>query len=300
MIGFIKKYWDIIGGASAGLLLTIVAEFELEWVQLCYSVIILMFACIAVFRSIKQTIEKNRESRKRNVIDSMVDSQKAVKAIKMAQDPTKEGEKVGKLVIDIWRFIKKHMHNIKEFFSKFKGYITTVALGILTAVEAYGGYINSIFGGKFTINEVEVLPMVTLACTVVVGILSNGYTKDQKEKIKALFSKATTNELVVEGIKKSIKDSNTKLSQLNKQLTAKEHELANFSKELETAQNNLQAKKEMYAMTPQLASAEDVNTAASAVTECEVKISNTQCEIDDVKAKIDEVTAHLTALKSKL
>lgn len=296
----LKKYWDIIGGIASGLLLTLLAEFELERVQLIYSIIILILVSIGIFRIIKQAIDKQREKRKHTVIDSMVDSQKSIKAIRLAQEPTKDGEKMGELLIKLWEVKRTIMNKVKEFFDKFKGYILTILLAVLTVIEMCSGVINSLCGGVLTVNGIEILPLITLGCTTIVGIISNGYTSEQQEKIKALFSKSTTNELVAVEIKKTIKEKSTQLSQFNKLLSTKEHELANIESELETLKNTLQAKREMCNMTPKLATLEDVQLANNAVVSCEAKVSAKKKEIEETKTSIKNLTTTIDALKSQL
>jgi hypothetical protein len=56
----------------------------------------------------------------------------------------------------------------------------------------------------------------------------------------------------------------------------------------------------MYGMTPQLATAEDVNIAANAVKECESKISNKEAELADARINVSNLEATINALKSKL
>lgn len=195
---------------------------------------------------------------------------------------------------------KKTMERIKTFFSKFKGYLLTISLAILTMAEMCGGYINSLCGGVLAIKGVPVLPLVTLVAATVVGIISNGYSKDQKEKIKALFSKSTTAELVLEEIKKTIKEKTAQLKQFNQALTTQEHELGNLETELATLTNTRQAKEEMFAMTPQLASAEDVQLAKNAVVDCQAKIEDKKAEIAKTNEMIKNLTTTINALKSQL
>lgn len=301
-MGFIRKYWDIISGAAVGLILAYIAKFDLEQVQLIYSIVILILVCIGVFRIVKQAIEKqmNTKNRKHTVIDSMLDGQKSIKAISLAQSPTKEGEKIGEFIISLFKGIKEMLEKFKTFFNKFKGYMLTVALAILTAIEMCGGFINSLFGGALTINGIAILPLVTLVCTAVVGALSNGYTKEQAEKIKALFSKSNTNELVLAEIKKTIKEKTAQLAQFNKVLTTQEHELAIVESELETLRNTLQAKREMCAMIPQLATNEDVQLAHNAVADCQTRCENKKRDINSTKETIETLTKTINALKSQL
>lgn len=300
----IKKYWDILGGTLTGVLLAFVAKFELTRVQLYYSIIILILVSIGVFKIIKQAIEnqlkKKPRDRKHNVIDDMVDAQKPVKAISLATQPLREGEKLGKLLLITMRGIKRAMKKLKELFDKFKGYILTIALGVLTVIEMCGGFINDLMGDALTINNVEILPIITLGCTIIVGLVSNGYTKDQRDKIKTLFQKSTTNELVLAEIKKSIKENDAKLKEFNKILIAKETELATLDAQLEGAKNTHEAKNEMFKMVPQLATAEDVQLASNEVVTIEAKIVEKKQEIENTQKSISNLTTTINALKNQL
>lgn len=300
----VKKHWDLVCGFIVGLALSFTDHFGGEKVRLYSSVIILILACMGLFRFIRQAIDKEMKKRKdkreSNLLDVIVDNQLAVKAIGFAQDPTKEVEQVGKLFMKLWEVNKKIMKKIKELFSKYKGYMLTIALGVLTLVEQYGGYINEMMGGKLVIKGVEVIPLITLIASIVVGILSNGYTKDQMTKIKALFSKSSTSELVTAEIRKSIKENTAKYAQLHKTLATKETELENLQSEYESLGNTYNAKKEMYNMTPQLATDEDVQLAFNAWTECEAKINSKAAEITEIDVTMDNLSTTISALKSQL
>ena len=295
----VKKYWDIIGGFIAGFILALMARFELARVQLFYSIIILVLVSIGVLRMVKQAIETHKD-RKHSLIDNIVDGQGAVKAVRIAQEPMREGEKIGKILIEILEGIKNIMKKIKAFLDKFKGFVLTVALMILAVLEMCGGFINDWCGGVFTINGIEVLPVVALVSTAVVGIISDGYTKEQRDKIKALFSKSSTNELVKAEIKRTISDKNTELANAKKDLAKKQTELGNLQAELERNKNTHAAKKEMYGMVPQLATADDVQTAANDVVNTEAAIANKTAEIDKVTAQIDTLETTINALKNQL
>ena len=234
----IKKYWDIICGTIMGVIMIILSHWEAYNIQLCYSIVLLILSNIAVFRLIKQSIEKKAKKREYNIIDSMVDNLKPIKAIKIAQNP-KYGEVFIKLILG---GLNKTMKKIKEFFDKYKGYMLTIALGALTLVESYGGFINELAGGILVVKGVAVIPVVTLALTVVVGLLSNGFTKEQMEKIKELLATlkpVATNKLVVTDIKKTIKEDKFKLKELNKVKSSCKAELDNLEDELEVRKNTL-------------------------------------------------------------
>jgi hypothetical protein len=300
----VKKYWDLVSGFIVGMALSFMAHSDSDKVRLIYSIIILLLACMGLFRFIRQALErgkkKREEARDRNLLDGMVDAQIAVRVINLAQEPTKEGEKYGRLFISLWEDTKDIMKKFKVYFDKYKGYLLTIVLGLLTAIETCGGYINQLCGGVLMVGNIAVVPLVTLILTIVVGILSNGFTKEQYEKVKALFSKASTKELVFIEIKKSLKETTEKHKQYNKILATKEVELANLQSELESLMNTYNAKKEMYVMIPQLATEEDVHLAANAVSECKVKISAKEAEIEDTKATITNLATTIGALKSQL
>lgn len=299
----VKKYWDLLSGLIVGLALSIMAHSDSETVHWIYSVILMLLACVGLFRLIRQTIEgglKAKKGREHTPIDNMVDNLIVVKAIGLAQEPTKEGEKYGKKIIVLWEATKPIMKKLIEIFDKYKGYILTVLLGILTMVENYGGYINQLCGGALTINGVKVLPIVTLVCTMVVGILSNGYTKEQMETIKATLKRSTIDELVNADIKKSLKENTAKYAQYAKIHATKETELVGLNNELQSLNNTYNAKVKMFNMTPQLASKDDVQFAANAVFECEQKIANKKAEIVDVNNTMEALKTNINALKSQL
>lgn len=304
MINLIKKYWDIIGGILTGLTLSILAGFKLERIQLIYSIIILILVSIGMFKIIKQAIEKQQEKRikkrEHNLIDNMVDSQKSMKAIRLAQNPIKEGEKVGKLIIDIMKGLEKVMNKVRVLFDKFKGYLLTIALTILTIVELCGGFLTDTFGEKLVVNGVELIPLITLGAAVIVGCISNGFTKEQREKIRALFARSTTDELVLKEIKKTIKEDEAKLKEFNKILWQQETTLEALETELNTLKETWNAKKEMFKMVPQLATDADVQLAANNVIVKESEIKNKKVEVARTQENIKVLTTKLNALKTQL
>lgn len=201
----LKKYWDIFGGLVIGILMSVFSEFRLDKIQLCYSIIILVLLCIGFFRMIRQAVNDAKE--RHTVIDVVIDGQTSVKAVRMALNPTKDGEVLGEMTIKLWEGLKRIMKKIKELLDKFKGIILAIALGALTIVEGYGGYINELCDGVLCVNGIEVLPIVTFVASLVVGIISNTLTKEQKAKINALI-KSGTAELVE--VKSETKKTETK------------------------------------------------------------------------------------------
>ena len=281
-----------------GIALCVIAHIRLERVQLFYSIIILFLCSIGLFRTIRQAVEANK--REPNIIDNVVDNQIAIKAVRIAENPTKEGEKIGKIFIDIMEVTKSIMKKLKELFDKYKGYLLTIALAVLSVIEDYGGFINQICGGKFVIGGCEVLPLVTLGAAVVVGILSNGYTKEQHEKIKALFNKSSTDEMVKAEIKRTITTKTAKLTEEKRELAKMQTELDNLNAELERKKNTHAAKQAMFAMQPQLATAEDVQTASTEVVNTEAAIANKKADIEKAQNSISALETTINALKSQL
>lgn len=297
MVNFIKKYWDLIGGIIAGVVISTSEHFELVPMQRTYSAIILVLVCIGFFRLIRQEVGKKRD---KTFVDGLVDGQKPIKAIDMAEKPANAGEAIGKKFLSLWRGTREMREKLKTIFDKFKGYMLTAALAVLTIVEMCGGFINQAFGGLLYIKGVAVLPLVTLLATIVVGVLSNGFTKEQREKIKALFSTADTNALVQAEIKKTIKEKTALLAQFNKLLSQQEHELTNLETEHKALKNSLDAKREMFNMKPQLASEADVQLATNEVVNCKSKITTKSKEIEATEKTIEELTTTITALKEQI
>lgn len=303
MWDLVKKYWDLLSGLIVGLVLSVLAHSDSDLVRWFNSVILMILACIGLFGVIRQGIEKARKAkaeREHTPIDDMVDGLMVVKAIRLAQEPTKEGEKLGKSFMKIMEDIKKIMKKIKGFFGKFKGIVLSIALGILTVIEMYGGCINELFDGKLTINGVEIIPLVTLACAVTVGIISDGWSKEQKDKIKALFSKSTTDEMVHTEIKKKLKEDELKLKEFKRIHSTKQTELDNLNGELETKQNTLSAKVEMANMTPRLATDEDVHLAEIAVNDVKEKIAVKKQELAEVEESMSKLNTTIAALKNQV
>lgn len=299
-MNLLKKYWDIFGGFVTGIALSFAASFKLERIQLIYSIIILILVSIGIFKIIKQTIDNGKAKREKNLIDDMVDAQKSIKAIKLAQDPTKDGEELGKLILDLGK--GKTMKKFKEVFDKIKGYLFAIALGILTIIEYCGGFINDICNDALVIGGVEIIPIITLGSAIVVGMLSNGYTKEQREKIKLIINGDATqkNALVTEEIKQTIKTNEALKKAAAKELSAKESELTALEKELATAQEKYKAKLELKQRLPEYTNDADVQVAEENVRQIEVKILTIKNEIEQIKAKIENYEITIKALKTQL
>lgn len=304
MWNLIKKYIDIFGGILLSIFLTIIARFELEKIQLMYSVIILMLVCIGVCSVIKKTasnrVKKDKKERKINIIDKIVNSRKEVKAVNIAQNPLKEGEELYIAMKKSRKDIRKVMKKIKRFFDKFKGVILTILLTIISLISEYGGFVEDMFNGKLVIKGVNIISLIALISAVIVGILSNTHTTEQIKKIKELFTKKPSDEIVNEELKNQLKLNEATRKSLEKQIENKNLSIDTFKQELEQAKNVYNAKIEMLNMTPRLATEEDVQNALSKVNEIEEKITKVKNDIIELDKKLFDVNTLITALKNRL
>lgn len=304
MWNLIKKYIDIFGGIILSILLTIIARFKLEKIQLMYSVIILMLVCIGVCSVIKKTannrVNKKKKERKTNIIDKLVNSRKEVKAVNIAQNPLQEGEELYIAMKKSRKDIRKVMKKLKKFFDKFKGWILSISLLVVSLISEYGGFIEKIFNGKLIIKGVNMISLIALICAVIVGLLSDTHTSEQIKKIKELFAKKPSNEIVKEELKNQLKLNETSRKNLEKQIETNNLTIDTFNQELEQAKNVYNAKIEMLNMTPKLATEEDVQNALSKVNEIEGKIAKVKNDIIELDKKLFDVNTLITALKNRL
>jgi hypothetical protein len=195
---------------------------------------------------------------------------------------------------------EKKKKKLKVFFDKFKGYILTAALAVLTVIEMCGGFINDLCGGVLVVGGVEVLPLVTLVCTAVVGAISNGFTKEQVNQIKAIVKAPEKNATVKSVIKDTIKTKTEELTKLKKALATQERELVKLEGVHEQLSDVLSAQREMAAMDPALASADDVRKAEADVREALAQVEAKKAEIEKTKASIEVYQTKLAALKLQL
>lgn len=304
MWNLIKKYIDIFGGIILSILLTIIARFKLEKIQLMYSVIILMLVCIGICSVVKKTannrVNKKKKERKTNIIDKLVNSRKEVKAVNIAQNPLQEGEELYIAMKKSRKDIRKVMKKLKKFFDKFKGWILSISLLVVSLISEYGGFIEKIFNGKLIIKGVNMISLIALICAVVVGLLSDTHTSEQIKKIKELFAKKPSNEIVKEELKNQLKLNETSRKNLEKQIETNNLTIDTFNQELEQAKNVYNAKIEMLNMTPKLATEEDVQNALSKVNEIEGKIAKVKNDIIELDKKLFDVNTLITALKNRL
>lgn len=113
MFKIIKEYWDIFGGTIFAFLITLLAKFELNTIQLIYSILILWLLCVGALRLVKPKKDKRK---KPNLVDEVVDHQKPMQALNLAENPTEQGEKLYYLSIKTLEGARKTMEKIKKIF----------------------------------------------------------------------------------------------------------------------------------------------------------------------------------------
>lgn len=297
MRDLIKKYWDILGGSVTGLFLSYLVKFQLTKVQLVYSVIILILVCIGVFKIIKQAIDKSIE-RKKTIFDELVEASRPIKAIRVAQDPMKDGEKIGTLIVDAYEGGKRNMEKLKVFFDKFKGYILTFALALMGLIEAFGGFFNDLLGDKLVVNGINIISVVALVCSAVIGCVSNGYSREQILKIKELFTKPT-NKLLTTEIKNAIKSNEVKLKELTKEKSSKEHELSLIENQLVKEKETLAAKKQILVLVPSDITNNEVREITNNIASIELKRNDISNAINNLQKDIDNIHMIINTLRSQ-
>ena len=300
----LKKYWDIFGGFIISALIVFISNFQLESIQLVSSIIILILLMVGVFRVLKQSLDKylskKEDIREQTVLDNIIDLQKCMRAVHMSEAPLEDGEKLGKLILYLIGVIKIMFNKIKEFFDKFKGFILAIALGVLTIVEMAGGYLDTLIGGVLTVNGIELLPIITLVAALVVAALSNGFSTEQLKQIKQLFAKPVTNKTVVEEIKKTIKATDAVRAENKKKLSVAKSELVTLEKDLAKAKNTFEAKKQLAAMVPPVATAEEVNIVNREMIDLQNKVNAKAAEIANLEKLVENANTAVAALKTKL
>lgn len=140
MRALIKKYWIIFSGMLFGLVSSMLAQWNNAKIQLIYSTIILILTYIGL---LKTFFQKEKKSNAELLIDKFVDSQKPIKAIEISENPTKNGEELGKIVIEQLKGGKKMLKKIKSIFKWIWLYkeqligVLGTALAVAVVVYAY-------------------------------------------------------------------------------------------------------------------------------------------------------------------
>lgn len=121
IIQFLKHYWDILGGTLLGVIITAFCKWQIEKMQLAYSLIILILVFIGflkvIFSDYENAKKESEEKLHDDVLHKIANSQIPIKAINISQNPTQDGEELGQLVLrTLTKGKKNKMKKIKNFF----------------------------------------------------------------------------------------------------------------------------------------------------------------------------------------
>lgn len=301
MKDLIKRYWDILGGIFSALGICVAVEFEIIYIQLAYSIIILLLVCIGLLRFIKESVEKRRNKRDHNIIDSVIDSQKSIKAIEIINNPGKPGEELGETFILTYREVHRGMEKFKELWSKYKGYLLTLLTTLLAFIEGHYGFINELVGGYLVIGEVEVLPIAFIVISLVVALLSNNFDADEwkvaLETIKALRQNKKDNKALNDEVKRIIKENETTLKSVYKTLTTAEKVVVEDEKALADAQKSLDVKTQLY--VSKVIPVEEYDKARKTLESANAQLHKDMVEVERLNKEVGKLETKIEELKSK-
>ena len=216
MLRLFKKYWDVLGGTALGIGISYIVQFKLDSIQLTYSIILLVLVCIGLFEVVRIPIDKSKETKKRkNLVDTMVDNQTAMKAITIIQNPMKPGAELGQLIIDTKNEVKKMIRWIKNNI----GALVTFILAVLTCIVEFVPQLGLVWD----VNGYNMVTIITGSAAILVGLFTSGFTSSSlqeainkaKETIKD--SKITEDEKDKKYLSYIIKDNEKELEKLNKE-----------------------------------------------------------------------------------
>ena len=259
MKDLIKRYWDILGGTITGLFLSIIAKWKLDSIQLIYTEIILILVCIGLFKVLKNGIDNFTKGRKKIVVDKLVENQKPMKAITLANEPTKTGEELGEVLIDTMKGGKKLMKKIKDIFVWIGKYWQQL-LGIGSAIGEYALYVYALVCDKLNFilqylpqnNAWQICGKVGIGIIVLlvvalqirnmckwVGVGSvekaNEYLASKKEEVKSKLSASAK-----ENVKKVVKDYQSQLKKVEKTISSLETQIKEVDSSISSTKELLQ------------------------------------------------------------
>lgn len=259
MKDLIKRYWDILGGTITGLFLSIIAKWKLDSIQLIYTEIILILVCIGLFKVLKNGIDNFTKGRKKIVVDKLVENQKPMKAITLANEPTKTGEELGEVLIDTMKGGKKIMEKLKKLFVWIGKYWQQL-LGIVSAISEYALYVYALVCDKLNFilqylpqnNALQICGKVGIGIIVLlvvalqirnmckwVGVGSvekaNEYLASKKEEVKSKLSASAK-----ENVKKVVKDYQSQLKKVEKTISSLETQIKEVDSSISSTKELLQ------------------------------------------------------------
>lgn len=297
MLNLIKKYWDLFSGTILGLMLSAFVSFKIEKIQLIYSVIILVLLCIGLFKVVKNSVTKSMK-RKKIMIDRIVENQKPMKAIIMAQNPTKQGEELAEVLIDTMKGGKIIMKKIKDvfiwigkYYQQLIGLIGALGYAVLVTIML----IYDKFG--FILNRLPQTFAWQLGSKIAIGALSTIaviFSVRNQVKWVGLGSLDTARKYLEElANSNSKKLSPTAKSSLKKALKTCKKTLADYKKDLETKQHNKTKLETQISDLKELiklgvGSNEELQDVSNSLATQKVYIADLETKINDLQSQIDK------------
>lgn len=157
LIERLKRYWDVLGGTIIGLVSSFLVNWQIDKIQLIYSILILILLYIGLLKVLakhrkkvnKKKNEKQLVVEDRRLVDKMVEVQKPFKALHYAEDPTQDGEELGELILESMKEGQKGMEKVKKFFKwiwTYRQQIIGLAGSLASAFVVVYAYIHDKFG----------------------------------------------------------------------------------------------------------------------------------------------------------
>lgn len=214
LIKVIKEHLDLLFGTFIGLISAILVRWELNSVQLISSVIILILVLTGLFK-----VGFSYNFKKHDPINKVVENQRPMKAIKIAQNPTQIGEELGELIIETTKGSKKMIKWIKNN----KGALVSWLVAVIGLLELIFNWL-----GEFLPLEIgfNIIGVIITIIGLIVATLTTGFGSIQfKEALAQLKDQLNGDETDLKDI--------TSIKYLKKQITIYNKSIDNLEKEIE-------------------------------------------------------------------
>lgn len=157
LIERLKRYWDVLGGTIIGLVSSFLVDWQVDKIQLIYSILILILLYIGLLKVLakhRKKVNKNKKEtqlvvEEKRLVDRMVEVQKPFKALHYAESPTQDGEELGNLILESVKEGQRGMEKVKKFFKwiwLYKEQLIGLLGSLVSAVLVVYAYIHDKFG----------------------------------------------------------------------------------------------------------------------------------------------------------
>ena len=295
-MNFIKKYWDIVCGMLLGFASCILVSFKKENIQLIYSIVILILAFIGVLKVVKACIESDKKQSDKNrthVIDKLVDSQSCMKAIDIAEHPTKTGEELGNLIVKTTKGERRLMKKLFTWIKLYWHQIIGFGIDISYACVVIYMYITDKFG--FVLGWLPQETAWQISGKVIFGLISILFvffsirdkvkwvgvgTIESARKYLQDLSSGVTKGLSPEA--KSTIKSHLKL--LNKKLKIAEEETSKYDAKVSEITSSLKTLKEL--CDKGIGDSNEFNSKVDELNQTQKELTSATQVVEEIKAEI--------------